>query len=291
MKKLTGSSKFGYAVTISETSSTIGCHGSAYVCYRNQRTSDNWGIVKKLLASDRAANDYFGTSLAISGTSMIVGATGHDGWGSAYVFVRDQGGADAWGQVKELVAGDAADGDHFGRSVAIDGDAVVVGAKFADACQGSAYLYNLNQGGAGNWGEVRELSNPGGDRFGSSVAIASDTTVVGAPGQSASLEWAGGSGVTFARSDGVWPPRDRHGGSRQQERRSPAGSAARCRSRAVCSSWARPLTPSARTPRMAPPASAVPDKARCAAPRRPPPYHHARHLRGILVAIPLDCRT
>ena len=48
--------------------------------------------------------------------------------GSAYIFYRDQGGADNWGQVKKLTASDGAESDSFGISVSISGDIIVVGA-------------------------------------------------------------------------------------------------------------------------------------------------------------------
>ena len=80
--------------------------GSAYIFYRDQGGADNWGQVKKLTASDGAANDYFGFSVSISGDTAIVGAYGDDdngvNSGSAYIFSRDQGGADNWGEVKKL---------------------------------------------------------------------------------------------------------------------------------------------------------------------------------------------
>ena len=68
---------------------------------------------KKLLAGDGAADDYFGYSVSISGDTAIVGAywddDNGDSSGSAYIFSRDQGGADNWGQVKKLTASDGAE--------------------------------------------------------------------------------------------------------------------------------------------------------------------------------------
>ncbi|MCH7811589.1 MAG: FG-GAP repeat protein, partial [Chloroflexi bacterium] len=62
--------------------------------------------VKKLLASDAQAGDQFGFSVAVSGDTAVVGAFFEDAGGTdagaAYVFQRDQGGADNWGQVKKL---------------------------------------------------------------------------------------------------------------------------------------------------------------------------------------------
>jgi hypothetical protein len=190
-----------------DTMGSFGCAGSAYVCYRNQGTSDNWGIVKKLLASDRAGNDYFGTSLSLSADTVVVGAPGHryTQMGAAYVFDQNQGGLDNWGQSKELLASDGEDGDRFGQSVAIDGDTLVVGADMENAWQGSVYMFYRDQGGTGNWGEVKKIPNSngsGGDRFGASAVITGDTIVVGAPGQSGTLDWDGGSIVTFSRNQG-----------------------------------------------------------------------------------------
>ena len=85
---------------------------------------------QKLVASDAAADDIFGCSVAISGETVVVGAPRDDGaagfdQGSAYVFVRSGG---VWSQQQKLVASDAAAGDNFGSSVAISGETVVVGA-------------------------------------------------------------------------------------------------------------------------------------------------------------------
>jgi hypothetical protein len=148
--------------------------------------------VKQLSASDGAASDGFGRSVAVSGDTIVVGAYQDDvganaNQGSAYVFQRNQGGADQWGQVKQLVASDGAVDDEFGVSVAVSGDTIVVGAYFddvgANANQGSAYVFQRNQGGADQWGHVRQLTASDGainDWFGGSVAMSGDTIAVGA---------------------------------------------------------------------------------------------------------------
>ena len=86
------------------------------------------------MASDPAADDLFGTSVAISGETVVVGAWNDDGaasanQGSAYVFVSS---GLAWIQQAKLEASDAAAGDIFGGSVAISGETIVVGASFDD---------------------------------------------------------------------------------------------------------------------------------------------------------------
>ena len=111
------------------------------------RSGGVWSQQQKLEASDAAAGDGFGFSVAISGETIVVGvqedggAAGSD-QGSAYVFVRSGG---VWSQQKKLEASDAAAEDNFGISVAISGETVVVGA-YADTgaagfAQGSAYVF------------------------------------------------------------------------------------------------------------------------------------------------------
>ena len=147
--------------------------------------------IRKLIASDGAAMDYFGWSVASSGSTLVVGAVGNDDAGSdsgsAYIFERDQGGAEMWGEVKKITASDAAAGDLFGRSAAFSGDTVVIGASETDdagSSSGSVYVFERDQGGAGMWGEVRKITASDaapGDLFGFSVAISGNTLVVGAP--------------------------------------------------------------------------------------------------------------
>ena len=88
--------------------------------------------------------------MTISGDTAVVGARFEDAEGSdagaAYVFQRDQGGADNWGEVKKLTASDAEADDFFGLSVAVSGDTAVMGAHFGDAGgshAGAAYVFDL----------------------------------------------------------------------------------------------------------------------------------------------------
>jgi hypothetical protein len=175
--------------------------GSAYLFARNQGGADHWGQLIKLTASDRAADDAFAHSVAIWGDTVVVGAYADDGYrGSAYLFARNQGGPDHWGQIIKLTASDGAAYDRFGWSVAIWGDTVLVGAYGDDNSRGSAYLFARNQGGAGNWGQIIKLTASDGtadDLFGHSVAIWDDTVIVGALGDDYR-----GSAYLFARNQG-----------------------------------------------------------------------------------------
>ena len=191
---------FGFSVALSGDYAVVGAYsedgggadnGAAYVYYRNQGGTDNWGEVLKLAASDAASGDLFGFSVAISGDYVVVGATREDDGGadsgSAYIFYRNQGGADLWGEVVKLTASDAETLDEFGVSVAINGDYVVIGASYEDGTGnnfGAAYIYDRNVGGQDNWGEVMKIvasDAQDGDNFGASVAVSGDFVSILAP--------------------------------------------------------------------------------------------------------------
>jgi hypothetical protein len=201
LKRLTASDgvsgdDFGFSVAIYGDTAVVGApfddNGSAYIFQRNQGGTDQWGQVKKLIASDGEFLDQFGISVAVNGDTVIVGASidkiGSNFFqGSAYVFERNRGGANNWGEVKKLTASDGAQGAGFGRAVAIYGDTAIVCAAADDigsnSDQGSAYVFERNLGGANNWGEVRKIVAPDGaqgDGFGLSAAIYADTVIIGA---------------------------------------------------------------------------------------------------------------
>lgn len=123
--------------------------GGAYLFGRHAGGTNNWGQVKKLVSDDAQTGDGFGCAVAADGDVVIVGAEGDETeggsmWGSAYVFGRNVGGTNAWGQVQKLAAVDAQDYDLFGHAVAVAGDVVVAGCPYdddADEDAGTAYVY------------------------------------------------------------------------------------------------------------------------------------------------------
>ena len=154
--------------------------GSAYI-FRTDDGGATYGQVAKLTASDAAAGDSFGVSVAIDGDTIVVGARFAGTGGAVYVFRTSDGGA-TYGQVAKLTASDAAAGDIFGFDVAIDGATIVIGARGKDSYTGSAYVFRTTDGGA-TYGQVAKLTASdasSGDDFGLSVAIGGSTVVVGA---------------------------------------------------------------------------------------------------------------
>jgi hypothetical protein len=186
-----------------------------------------------LKASNADANDQFGSSVAIDGDTIVVGAPGEassasgseaddsaPAAGAAYVFTRSGG---VWTQEAYLKASNAEADDQFGCSVAIDGDTIVVGAYQEDSSAsggetdnnasdaGAAYVFTRSGGVWTQQAYLKASNAEASDKFGFSVGISGDTVVVGAYGE------ASGSGVetdnsaseagaayVFSRSGGIW---------------------------------------------------------------------------------------
>ena len=141
--KLTGAvGSFGSSVALSGTTAVAGAPGensftgAAFVFVRSGTT---WSQQAKLTAADGAANDSFGSSVALSGTTVVAGAPGKKAnTGAAYVFVRS---ATTWSQQAKLTAAHGAANDSFGSSVALSSTTVVAGAPGMNANTGAAYVF------------------------------------------------------------------------------------------------------------------------------------------------------
>ena len=170
----------------------------------------------KLTASDGAEFDTFGKRVAISGDTIVVGAS-EDGLdpvfsrGSAYVFVKPVGGWANATQTAKLTASDGTDFDFFGSSVAISGDTIVVGANGDDVGanldQGSVYVFVKPAGPWGNATQTAKLTASDGadaDALGISVAIDSNTIVAGAYQDQIGPAFGQGSAYIFVKPAGPW---------------------------------------------------------------------------------------
>jgi hypothetical protein len=209
---------FGISVSVSGDTAVVGAYqdsdagsdsGSAYVF---TRSNGAWSQQAKLTASDASANDWFGYSVSVSISTIIIGAYGDDDGGdrsgSAYVFTRS---GSIWSQETKLTASDAAEDDGFGLSVSVSGGTAIIGA-FGDSDSGlrsgSAYVFTRFPGG---WTEQAKLSASDGqrdDQFGSSVSVSGNTVIIGALGDDDAGDRSG-SAYVFTRSDGVWSQQDK----------------------------------------------------------------------------------
>lgn len=190
--------EFGVAVSLHGDTLIVGAHrhrpgarrsGAAYVFGRNQGAAGAWGLVRKLTPSDGADNDDFGVAVALAGDTAVVGAQFNNGSvgskaGAAYVFDRNLGGADQWGQTNRIAPADGVANANFGHSVAHSGDLILVGAPGDGATgSGSAYAFARNQGGAGRWGQVNKFAQfdavDTDERFGFSVTLDGELMAIG----------------------------------------------------------------------------------------------------------------
>jgi hypothetical protein len=164
--------------------------------------------VAKLLASDGAATDNFGYSVAVAGDTAVIGARDDDNGnlsGSAYVFVRDSTGA--WAQQAKLLPSDGAAGDYFGDSVALAGDTAVIGAYGDDDFSGSAYVFVRD--GTGAWTEQAKLIASDRELYESScgsVGVSGTTVVTGAPYHDVEGAMNAGAAYVFSSVDAEGPP-------------------------------------------------------------------------------------
>jgi hypothetical protein len=213
----TASDSFGRSVAISGNTVVVGApyaslfpkvlQGSAYA-YKFGGTS--WALSGKLTAPDAANNDYFGSSVAISGSTAVVGAYGktigaNTSQGAAYLYTSLP-----WVERVEFTASNGAAYDEFGISVAISGNTAVVGAYGktigANTSQGAAYVYASSNGG-NTWAQQAELTASNGatnDLFGSSVAISGNTALVGAQGKTVGPNSAQGAAYVYTFNVASW---------------------------------------------------------------------------------------
>ncbi|MFC1610370.1 hypothetical protein ACFL6C_05380 [Myxococcota bacterium] len=175
-----------------------------------------YGVIEvaKSMASDGEEYDRFGAAVSISGDLLVVGAPaedqGGDRSGAAYLYERNQGGNDRWGEVTKLVRTNPNSYDNFGDSVAVSGDIVLVGASGAwgsEEYTGAAFVFD----GSAAWDEVKRLWGSDAEEsagFGNAVSFNADIAVVGASTKGdgwPETELAEGGAYVFYRSSDTWP--------------------------------------------------------------------------------------
>jgi hypothetical protein len=139
-----------------------------------------------MTAFDGVDDDQFGYSVAIDGDTVVVGTYQDDDGtssGSAYVFTKPAGGWANGNETGKLTASHGAQADHFGYSVAVDGDTVVVGARGDSTQAGSVYLFTKPATGWDDVNEATKITASDGDdshRFGWSVAVDGIIVMAGA---------------------------------------------------------------------------------------------------------------
>lgn len=207
---------FGYAVAISGTTAVVSSmpqdasgnwvgENAAYVF---TVSGGMWVQQQKLTASDGVPEDSFGNTVAVDGSTILVGAYaatvgGNSAQGAVYVFSL-QGGT--WEQTQKLTAAEGAANDLFGNGVGIRNDVAVVGSLetvTGHSQTGAAYVFAQS---GGVWTQVQKLNDPAPSNsasFGQAFALDDTTLLVGAIGQNVGGTMSGAVYV-FAQAGGVW---------------------------------------------------------------------------------------
>jgi len=166
-------------------------NGAVYVF---ERQGGLWPQVALIEPSDGAFADGFGAQIAVSGTTLLVGAAGAGTTGKAYVFV---GGGATWTEEAKLIPGT---GGGSGTRVALDGDVALVTSPLNASTRGAATIFTRT---GTSWAETKVLKDTNrasGERFGSSAALSGDLAAVG----SRQLDGSFGGVLIFERLAGVW---------------------------------------------------------------------------------------
>jgi hypothetical protein len=177
---------FGISVSVDGNTALIGAYGKSNLevyqgaAYIFVRSGSVWTRQQELTASDGAHDDYFGSSVSLSGNTAFVGAFNktigsNPQQGAAYVFV---GGYGVWTEEQEFTATNGRALDQFGNSVSVSGGIAVIGAcqRNLQTHSGAAYVF-VRSGGV--WIARQQLSAPATGDFGISVAVDGNTTVIG----------------------------------------------------------------------------------------------------------------
>ncbi|AHM63536.1 putative cell wall-anchored protein [Flammeovirgaceae bacterium 311] len=207
---------FGASVAVYDATAIIGAYGSSEFgrmsgsAYIFERGIDGWKSVRevaKLVPDDGMPNANFGYSVAIHGTTIVVGARGdRESRGAAYVYERPVKGWTNVVQQAKLTAGNATTKDYFGNAVGVSGATIVVGAHkdLGNVGRpGAAYVFEKPTAG---WKDATETAvltasdEHSQNAFGYTVDISGKTIVVGAYGDYAYT----GAVYVFERPDNGW---------------------------------------------------------------------------------------
>jgi hypothetical protein len=176
----------GQTVVVGATGVDIGRENNVGAAYVFSRDGSSWIQKARLVPPEPLEDDAFGTSVAIDGISIVVGANSKDVYsipdaGAAYVFIKRGG---SWDQKATLLSFEPSVGGYFGGAVDVDGNRIIVGSTEANLIgepgTGSAFIFS---GGGNSWQPEARLSldkGRQGDFFGHAVAIEGNTAAVSA---------------------------------------------------------------------------------------------------------------
>lgn len=185
---------FGQSLAADHTTLVIGAPLASEVHIYSREDDGTWSSSEMITHSHAR----FGSSLALKGDRLIIGAAGgRDVAGGAYLYAKNDD--DNWQLADELTSESVSETDEYGRSVAIHGDELIVGAPRWNDGEGRAFVYSYNDAGERQVEEIGMDNGTGGALFAWSVASAGEFLALGAP------RYNGGTVALFSRNDnGMW---------------------------------------------------------------------------------------
>jgi hypothetical protein len=196
----------GNTIVVGDFDANIEQFGTVDVFVKPASGWTNMTQTATLSSSDNGVG--FGTSVAISGDVIVVGAANTSNFhdpaatpGAAYVFVKPAGGWKDMTETAKITASDGLPGDAFGNSVSISGTTIAVGAFFVNNFSGRVYVFTCASNGCTQAAEL-SASDSGGilDYLGCSVAISGNTVVAGSYGHNNFQ----GSAYVYVEPTGGW---------------------------------------------------------------------------------------
>ncbi len=167
----------GATIVIGDSSQTVSGNSEQGAAYVYGLSDGTWVNTATLTASDGAAVNFFGSSVATSGSTIAVGAPNQGSVLQGAIYVYTSSGA-SWPQTAELTPSDSDDSDQLGSSVSISqsGATIAGGAISYNSNTGTAYVYTLS---GSSWTQAPRIVLPVSDAtFLPATVAASDSTVV-----------------------------------------------------------------------------------------------------------------
>jgi hypothetical protein len=204
---------FGNSIAVSGNTAVIGAYkddekgedaGAAYIFVRTGAIwfyeKPNWSMQAKLMASDAADQDNFGSSVAIEGDTVVIGTRSTPG--SAYAYVRN---GDIWSEQAKLIS-PSSGANKFGSRVGVsDNTAVISGSRSVEGKQrGAVYVFSRSESIWTYETTLDALDSSWARTFGSSIDVDNDNTIlVGAVGDDNVGRAARGAAFIFTRTSNL----------------------------------------------------------------------------------------
>lgn len=217
---------FAVSVAISGDTIAVGASQDAWWCsvkgpgaaYVFVKPASGWSGTltpnAKLTASDGAVGDALGSSIGVSGKTVLSGAPGSYPFttpGATYVFVEPATGWVNETQTAKLTASDGKNGAQLGYSASISRNTVVAGAPYATIrahqSQGAIYVFTKPAGGWANKTQTAKLTASDGGKnnyLGNSVSADGNTVIGGAPYATVGSQKSQGAAYLYVEPSGGW---------------------------------------------------------------------------------------